>query len=726
MINFFNEKFFKYLKPLEIFHLPGLIIFFYFLINTTNIFSIEITEWILYFLIYILGSVFFIFSFFDYKQYYKKLVYFFSLIFILFIFFNFNFSKIHIIFLIISFLLTFTLNDFNYKKFLKIDNFSKLLYFFITLEITLKLFYWVKFNQYFWKDINNILENIILFKSYTDNFFPILKLQNSSYISLAKYIQFIYPIVLLIFIIFIIFLFVFFIKKQFKINFINKYWWLFPSLIFFIESFSTSHFFSKYGGGTMVHWQAFTGTIEMMQNNGYLLWDTPSQYGFLSLIFIYLVPSADPWMKFYLLNGILTFITSLLFFRLLWNKNNLAWYILAFLISWSLMYIMTSGYPFANSSSTPSSGPIRFFWLILLSFSIVSLKNHKIFIQLIIILPLWLIGFLWSFESAFYVSSIIFPYLIYILFFLNYSFLKRIIFFLSFPFFLLLTSIVIFIYYNLSIGHFPDLYSFVEYTISFRQGFYAEEINFLGGLWIPILILSWIIIKISDSDNVKDKFLIFSIWCGLWSVCSYGVGRSLDIVFFKQSYLYIFFLFLVIKLIGFKKTKIYFFSPIFIILIVFTFTNSSFFQHLHQTISNQDYSLKNTNHHVTKDYNEILTIINPGKIPVIYMEPGRHKYYNSKKEYKNQNTGQIQYLNNKIWLPIHPATIMDPLIHKRRIVYVERWIERHNIDKGWIINPIADHWHQHYDVLIDEILKDYNKLDLVVYGKLKAILYEKK
>ena len=195
-----------------------------------------------------------------------------------------------------------------------------------------------------------------------------MKLQNLSYISLAKYIQFIYPIVLLIFIIFIIFLFVFFIKKQFKINFINKYWWLFPSLIFFIESFSTSHFFSKYGGGTMVHWQAFTGTIEMMQNNGYLLWDTPSQYGFLSLIFIYLVPSADPWMKFYLLNGILTFIISLLFFRLLWNKNNLAWYILAFLISWSLMYIMTSGYPFANSSSTPSSGPIRFFWLILLLF----------------------------------------------------------------------------------------------------------------------------------------------------------------------------------------------------------------------------------------------------------------------------------------------------------------------------------------------------------------------
>ena len=194
----------------------------------------------------------------------------------------------------------------------------------------------------------------------------------------------------------------------------------------------------------MLHWQAFTGPIEMMQNNGYLLWDTPTQYGFLSIIFIYLVPFSDPWMKLYLFNGLLTFITSLLFFRLLWNKNNLAWYFLVLLISWSLLFIMSSGYPFGNYASTPSNGPIRFFWVILLSFSIISLKNYKIFKQLVIILPLWLIGFLWSFESAFYVSSTVFPYLIFILFFSNYPIIKRIVFFFSFPFFLLLTILIIF------------------------------------------------------------------------------------------------------------------------------------------------------------------------------------------------------------------------------------------------------------------------------------------
>ena len=75
-----------------------------------------------------------------------------------------------------------------------------------------------------------------------------------------------------------------------------------------------------------------------------------------------------------------------------------------------------------------------------------------------------------------------------------------------------------------------------------------------------------------------------------------------------------------------------------------------------------------------------------------------------------------------------PAVNMDPLMYKRKVVYVERWIERHNFSGGWIINSRNSdwHWHQEYDKLINETLKDYNQLDEVTYGKLKAILYKKK
>ena len=88
-----------------------------------------------------------------------------------------------------------------------------------------------------------------------------------------------------------------FFTDSYKNNFnLHKLWWALPLLIFFLESFSTNSYFIstniKAGGGgsSFHHWQPFTGVIEMMQQGGLLLWDTPSQYGFLSLIFTYLIP----------------------------------------------------------------------------------------------------------------------------------------------------------------------------------------------------------------------------------------------------------------------------------------------------------------------------------------------------------------------------------------------------------------------------------------------------
>ena len=61
----------------------------------------------------------------------------------------------------------------------------------------------------------------------------------------------------------------------------------------------------------MHHWQTYVGPVELMLQGGYLLWDTPSQYGFLNTIFIYLMPFDDPWMKLYYLNSLLTLSFSI-------------------------------------------------------------------------------------------------------------------------------------------------------------------------------------------------------------------------------------------------------------------------------------------------------------------------------------------------------------------------------------------------------------------------------
>ena len=49
---------------------------------------------------------------------------------------------------------------------------------------------------------------------------------------------------------------------------------------------------------------------------------------------------------------------------------------------------------------------------------------------------------------------------------------------------------------------------------------------------------------------------------------------------------------------------------------------------------------------------------------------------------------------NNIWLPIHPASLFQPLNNKRIEVYIHRWLERRNFKSGWLIYEIDSHWNE--------------------------------
>ena len=116
-------------------------------------------------------------------------------------------------------------------------------------------------------------------------------------------------------------------------------------------------------GGPFHHWQAYTGVLEMIEQGGYLLWDIPSQYGFLSLLSIYILPFNDNWLKVYYFNGIISLIISLLSFYLIWNKKGITWYFLTLLLVFSIFYILTTGSSyFVNASSVISNGGVRYLW----------------------------------------------------------------------------------------------------------------------------------------------------------------------------------------------------------------------------------------------------------------------------------------------------------------------------------------------------------------------------
>ena len=110
-----------------------------------------------------------------------------------------------------------------------------------------------------------------------------------------------------------------------------------------------------------------------------------------------------------------------------------------------------------------------------------------------------------------------------------------------------------------------------------------------------------------------------------------------------------------------------------------------------------------------------------------YVDPGRYLFYHRTKQYTDTSTGKIVLLNNKIWLPIHPADLFwDKMPITRKVEYINRWLKRHPLQKGWVFNA-KNHWaHYDYDQALKYALSNkYIIKKQVQHGILKGILYQK-
>ena len=83
----------------------------------------------------------------------------------------------------------------------------------------------------------------------------------------------------------------------------------------------------------------------------------------------------------------------------------------------ALVYYLPSGSNLVSSSTVPSGGAMRYFWVVLLMYIVVMVRNKEFKSQINLITPIWLVGFLWSVESAFFVTAVLGPYILYHLFF---------------------------------------------------------------------------------------------------------------------------------------------------------------------------------------------------------------------------------------------------------------------------------------------------------------------
>jgi len=294
------------------------------------------------------------------------------------------------------------------------------------------------------------------------------------------------------------------------------------------------------------HWGVVVGPAEMVRQGGWLLWDVPSQYGFLNVMLVALLPFKSTWQSAYVLNSVLLFVSAIILFFILRSlqpgpKN----FVFSLAVTLAAAFLIT-GWPPAllGPQVFPSLGPFRFIWcyillvILLWHFKTSRQQDWRVLVAGTIA---WVVGTLWSSESAVYCFAIWMPaYLLIVMQRADgieeqermrrerWLVTTR---WLIFPALLCAAMVaLISIYYRLRLGWWPDWAAFYEYSFAFAGGFFAVPVDPAGPVWALFLVFAVLSTAaaylISDFKQWNSASLIAGAWGALWAVSSYFVSRS--------------------------------------------------------------------------------------------------------------------------------------------------------------------------------------------------------
>ncbi|HXP92541.1 MAG TPA: hypothetical protein VN905_03665 [Candidatus Binatia bacterium] len=291
------------------------------------------------------------------------------------------------------------------------------------------------------------------------------------------------------------------------------------------------------------HWSFFVGPAELVRQGHWLLWDVPSQYGFLNTLLLAALPFRSVWMSMYILDAVLTFASSVILYWVLRGILAGFWGRLLALIATLVAVFLVPGtyYSLAPSMAFPSVGAFRFFWaeallaFLLWQYTVQSSARDRIN-RLALGNVIWLIGVLWSAESAIYCSVIWLPaYTMYVLKVDRAPLWPRRYsraFWACVPYALLLAAILtIHVFYQAHLGHGPDYYAFVEFGLTYAGGFGAVQPYPPGAVWSLVLgfaALLTAIIVVKRHRGGRAVPALIGTAAGFWAICSYFVSRSVE------------------------------------------------------------------------------------------------------------------------------------------------------------------------------------------------------
>jgi hypothetical protein len=319
-------------------------------------------------------------------------------------------------------------------------------------------------------------------------------------------------------------------------------------VILTITSFRTSYLVTDASPySTVYHWSLTVRPAEVVRQGGWLLWDVPSLYGFLNEVVLAVVPTASVWQSVYLVSAVLNALVAGFLFLVLRSSGGVLNFLFALSVTLASVLLL-AGWPATLSGPQvwPTCGALRFFWcyvllaILLWDFARAGQANRSWRI-LTLGCAAWVLGVLWSLDSAVFTSVIWLPaYFVRVVSDPGDSAAdrrqklwragRR----LLLPFlFLAIAVAVITVYYELFLGHGPDWTCFVECALYHATQTPAvipglpTGVRADGPAWLLLLLLCGIattLVCVLAKAPARGLALAWGAWAVVWAASSYYWG----------------------------------------------------------------------------------------------------------------------------------------------------------------------------------------------------------
>ncbi len=458
------------------------------------------------------------------------------------------------------------------------------------------------------------------------------------------------------------------------------------------------------------HWGVFAGVVQMVRQGGWLLWDVPSQYGFLSMLTIAAVPAKSAWQSIYVVMAVAQCMTAFLVVAIYRARGSgFANVAFGFAITLGAIFLEGGrGFNLLGPQTWPSSTAIRYGW----AYTLIALLLYASRQGRYELAPtatkvagcaIWLIGCLWSVESAFYCTSIWVPSFAFLLYRdhdANSSRrLKSFAGWFALPFVMLASAIALIqAIYTAKLGHGPDWMCYADYLRLAGSGAYGHAgVKWDEYIWRLVIVaippvcatpVIWRVARRWLADPVLG--LLIGLWALYWSVSSFYIAENHP-ANLEGTGIIAAMLFggILLALDSFapsmnsnlvRSAAIGFLG----VFMAIAFGNASVLRSwcastLVMPTSNVDAFLPTANPTLTGLLQT--ASVKPNE-PLVFM--GSYPMPTVPTDNPDRMQGR-----NPMWLPCDPYTLIDPLPPDRAGTYTKRYLERVNTG-GWGGNVKAD------------------------------------